>query len=186
VDALERTGLLFLHDARKPSLTAMVAGAPIKGSWWGHPSGKRIFQVANALEDEGQALFVPLLSAKVTLVHPRLWSALVSVGESRAGWQVDSLSSKARELLEEVDRTGRVRASGPSSKALARALLVHAEQVHTAGGSHATELVAWPAVRSARDIVERLDEDTARRMLEEAAEGLDAVSGLPWVRNRTD
>jgi len=186
VDALERTGLLFLHDARKPSLTAMVAGAPIKGSWWGHPSGKRIFQVANALEDEGQALFVPLLSAKVTLVHPRLWSALVSVGESRAGWQVDSLSSKARELLEEVDRTGRVRASGPSSKTLARALLVHAEQVHTAGGSHATELVAWPAVRSARDIVERLDEDTARRMLEEAAEGLDAVSGLPWVRNRTD
>ena len=186
VDALERTGLLFLHDARKPSLTAMVAGAPIKGSWWGHPAGKRIFQVANALEDEGQALFVPLLSAKVTLVHPRLWSALVSVGESRAGWQVDSLSSKARELLEEVDRTGRVRASGPSSKTLARALLVHAEQVHTAGGSHATELVAWPAVRSARDIVERLDEDTARRMLEEAAEGLDAVSGLPWVRNRTD
>ena len=186
VDALERTGLLFLHDARKPSLTAMVAGAPIKGSWWGHPSGKRIFQVANALEDGGQALFVPLLSAKVTLVHRRLWPALVSVGESRVGWQVDSLSSKARELLEEVDRTGRVRASGPSSKTLARALLVHAEQVHTAGGSHATELVAWPAVRSARDIVERLDEDTARRMLEEAAEGLDAVSGLPWVRNRTD
>jgi hypothetical protein len=183
-DALERTGLLFLHDARKPSLTAMVAGTPIKGSWWGHPAGRRIFQVANALEDGGQALFVPLLSAKVTLVHRRLWPALVSVGESRAGWQVDPLTPKARELLEEVDRTGRVRASGPSSKALARALLVHAEQVHTAGGSHATELVAWPAIRSARDIVERLDEDTARRVLEEAAERLDAVSGLPWVRSQ--
>jgi hypothetical protein len=186
MDALGRTGLLFMHDSRKPSLTALVAGAPIKGSWWGHPAGRRIFQVASALADGGQALFVPLLSAKVTLVHRRLWPALVSVGEARQPWQVDPLTPRAAELLDEVNRTGRVRATGPSSKALARALLVHAEQVHTAGGSHATELVSWPAVRSAREIAERLDPDTARRVLEEAAEGLDAVSGLPWVRNRTD
>ena len=186
VDALDRTGLLFMHDARKPSLTTLVAAAPIKGSWWGHPAGRRIFQVASALEDGGLALFVPLLSAKVTLVHRRLWPALVSVGESRADWQVDALTPKARELLEEVERTGRVRASGPSSKALARALLAHAEQVHTAGGSHATELLSWREVRGARDIVERVDEDTARRLLEEAAQGLDAVSGLPWVRSRKD
>jgi hypothetical protein len=181
-DALDRAGLLFMHDARKPSLTALVAGEPIRGSWWGHPAGRRIFQVANALEDAGQALFVPLLSAKVTLVHRRLWPALVSVGETRAPWQMDPLTPRARELLEEVDRTGRVRASGPSSKALARALLVHAEQVHTAGGSHATELVSWAGIRTARDIVERLDEDTARRALEEAAAGIDSVLGLPWVR----
>jgi hypothetical protein len=184
LDALENTGLLFMHDARKPSLTALVAGAPIKGSWWGHPAGKRIFQVASALEDGGQVLFVPLLSAKVTLVHRRLWPALLGVGESRAGWQMDPLSARARELLEKVQRTGRVRATGPSSKALARALLVHAEQVHTAGGSHATELVSWPTVREARDITRRLDEETGRRALEEAAEGLDAVSGLPWVRGQ--
>jgi len=184
VDALERTGLLLMHDARRPSLTALVAGKPIQGSWWGHPAGKRIFQVASALEDGGQTLFVPLLSAKVTLVHRRLWPALVSVGESRAPWQVDPLTARAVELLAEVDRTWRVRASGPSSKALARSLLVHAEQVHTAGGSHATELVCWPAVRSAKGILERLEEDTARRALEEAAEDLDAVSGLPWVRGQ--
>ena len=182
VEALERTGLLYMHDARKPSLTALVAGGPIKGSWWGHPAGRRIFQVASALEDGAFVLFVPLLSAKVTLVHRRLWPALVGVGESRAPWQMDPLPPRAVELLAEVDRTGRVRATGPSSKALARALLVHAEQVHTAGGSHATELVAWSAVRDAREIVERLDPDTARRVLEEAAEGIDAVSGLPWVR----
>ena len=185
LDALDRTGLLFLHDARKPSLTALVAGEPIRGSWWGHPAGRRIFQVANALEDGGEALFVPLLSAKVTLVHRRLWPALVSIGEARAPWQMDPLTPRARELLEDVERTGRVRASGPSSKALARALLVHAEQVHTAGGSHATELVSWAGIRTAREIVERLDEDTGRRMLEEAAEALEAVSGLPWVRDRS-
>ena len=185
LDALDRTGLLFLHDARKPSLTALVAGKPIRGSWWGHPAGKRIFQVANALEDGGEALFVPLLSAKVTLVHRRLWPALVSIGEARAPWQMDPLTPRARELLEDVERTGRVRASGPSSKALARALLVHAEQVHTAGGSHATELVSWAGIRKTREIVERLDDDIGRRMLEEAAEALEAVSGLPWVRDRS-
>ena len=184
VDALERTGLLYMHDTRKPSLTALIAGAPIKGSWWGHPAGKRIFQVAGALADSGRVLFVPLLSAKVTLVHRRLWPALVSVGESRAPWQMDALTPKAAELLAEVDRTGRVRATGPSSKALARALLVHAEQVHTAGGSHATELVSWPTVRTAREIVERLDADTARRAIEDAAEPLDTVSALPWVRGQ--
>jgi len=184
VDALERTGLLFLHDARKPSLTALVAGGPIKGSWWGHPAGRRIFQVASALEDSGRVLFVPLLSAKVTLVHRRLWPALASVGESRASWQMDALAPRALELLQKVDEVGRVRATGPSSKALARALLVHAEQVHTAGGSHATELVSWRAVRDARDLHERLEEDTARRELEEASGPLDAVSGLPWVRGQ--
>ena len=76
LDALDRTGLLFLHDAREASLTALVAGEPIRGPWWGHPAGSGIFQVANALEDGGEALFVPLLSAKVTLVHRRLWPAL--------------------------------------------------------------------------------------------------------------
>lgn len=184
VDALEQTGLLFMHDARRPSLTALVAGEPIRGSWWGHPAGKRIFQVANALEDGDLVLFVPLLSAKVTLVHRRLWPALLGVGESHAPWQMDDLTPRARTLLGEVQRAGRVRATGPSSKALARALLVHAEQVHTAGGSHATELVSWAKVRAARDISGRLDEDTGRRTLEEAAGPLDAVLALPWIRGQ--
>ena len=184
VDALDRTGLLFMHDVRKPSLTTLVAAAPIKGSWWGHPAGRRIFQVASALEDGGLALFVPLLSAKVTLVHRRLWPALVSVGESRADWQVDALTPKARELLEEVERTGRVRASGPSSKVLARALLAHAEQVHTDRGSHATELVAWPVVQQAKVIPPPVEPDAGREALEACAAGIGALAGLPWKRAR--
>jgi len=184
VDALERTGLLFLHDARRPSVSTLLAGEAIRGSWWGHPAGRRIFQVVSAIEEQGLALFVPLLSAKVTLVHRRLWPALLSVGEARERWQMDPLTDRARELLAEVDRAGRVRSSGPSSKALARALLVLAEQVHTRGGAHATELVAWPAVREQRGLTGRMDVDDARRSLEEAAERLDALSALPWVRGR--
>ncbi|HZJ55122.1 MAG TPA: hypothetical protein VFD38_13360 [Myxococcaceae bacterium] len=182
VDALERTGLLFMHDARKPSLTALVAGKPIQGSWWGHPAGKRIFQVANALEDGGQVLFVPLLSAKVTLVHRRLWPALLAVGEARAPWQLGKLEDRAVALLREVDLTGRVRASGPSSKALSRALLVHSEQVHTQGGAHATELVAWREVRRARGLESRLDPAAGQAALQSAAAELGAAGGLPWRR----
>jgi len=182
MDALERTGLLFMHDARRPSLTALVAGEAIRGSWWGHPAGRRIFQVAGALEERGDVLFVPLLSAKVTLVHRRLWPDLLSVGESRAPWQVELLPTRALELLDEVERTGRVRASGPSSKALARALLVHSEQVHTQGGSHATELVSWPKVREARAIASRVEPERARASLEASAAGLGALLALPWKR----
>ncbi|HUM12479.1 MAG TPA: hypothetical protein VLT82_16145 [Myxococcaceae bacterium] len=184
VDALERTGLLFMHDGRRPSLTALVAGKAIRGSWWGHPAGRRIFQVASELEDRGEVLFAPLLSAKVTLVHRRLWPALVSVGEARAPWQMEALTPLARELLDSVERAGRVRASGPSSKALARALLVHAEQVHTEAGSHATELVSWAALRRAREVPGSLDQAAARHELEQAAAGIDALAGLPWVRLR--
>ena len=184
VDALERTGLLFLHDARKPSLTALVAGAPIRGSWWGHPAGRRIFQVASALEEGGEVVFVPLLSAKVTLIHRRLWPALVSVGEEHAPWQMDPLTPAARSLLDEVERAGRFRASGPSSKALARALLVHAEQVHIEKGSHATELVSWGELRRQRGIDTRVDPAAARARLEAAAEQLGAGAALPWKRAR--
>ena len=184
VDALERTGLLLLHDAKRPSLTALVAGAPIRGSWWGHPAGRRIFQVASALEEGGEVLFVPLLSAKVTLIHPRLWPALVSVGEERAPWQMDPLTPAARALLDEVERVGRFRASGPSAKSLARALLVHAEQVHTQGGSHATELVSWREVRRQRGVDARVDPAEARANLEAAAEQLATVDALPWKRAR--
>ncbi|HVP60860.1 MAG TPA: hypothetical protein VMT11_09895 [Myxococcaceae bacterium] len=184
VGAVGRMGMLFLHDARKPSLTALVAGEPIRGSWWGHPAGRRIFQVASALEERGDVLFVPLLSAKVTLVHRRLWPALISVGEARAPWQMDPLTPHARELLGEVERAGRVRASGPSSKVLARSLLVHAGQVHTEAASHATELVSWSEVRRRHSIDQRLAPQDARSSLETTASQLGALSALPWKRMR--
>ena len=184
LDALEAAGLLFVHDTRRPSITSLVAGTPISGSWWGHPDGKRIFQVLSVLEDQGDVLFVPLLSAKVTLVHRRLWPALLGVGMSREPWQMRGLEARAQKLLDDVERDGRVRATGPSSKALARALLVHAEQVHTDRGSHATELVAWPVVQQAKVIPPPVEPDAGREALEACAAGIGALAGLPWKRAR--
>lgn len=182
---LVRDGLLLLHDARRPSLTALVAGAPIRGSWWGHPAGKEIFRVASALEEGGEALFVPLLEGKVTLVHPRLWADLAAVGEERAEWQLSGLDRTARALLAEMDGAGCLRASGAPAKALARALLVHAAQVHTERGAHATELQTWQAFRKQHRLGRRRPSPAGRAALEAAvtrALGASAIALLPWTR----
>jgi hypothetical protein len=184
-ELLATTGVLLLHDARWPSLTALVAGAPIRGSWWGHPAGREIFQVASALEDGGEVLFVPLLDGKVTLLHRSLWNALASVGEAREPWQLAGLDRTARALLAEVDEAGRLRASGTPAKTLARALLVHAAQVHTEQGAHATELQAWHAFRRQHRLGRRRPLAAARSELQAAtgrALGEPAVALLPWVR----
>jgi len=60
-----------------PRLTEAIAGEPIQGSWWAHPQGKRIFAVLRALEDSPDLLMCRLVDNKVTLVHRRLWPALV-------------------------------------------------------------------------------------------------------------
>src|SRR5688500_6338715 len=46
---LERDGILLLSDASLPSVVSMVAGGPVRGSWWSHPQGKRIFALTQAL-----------------------------------------------------------------------------------------------------------------------------------------
>jgi hypothetical protein len=59
-----------------PRLVEVIVGEPIKGSWWAHPAGRRIFAVLQAIEESGDLLVCRLLEGKVTLVHRRLWPAL--------------------------------------------------------------------------------------------------------------
>jgi hypothetical protein len=60
-----------------PSLAEAIAGAPIRGSWWAHPSGHVIFDVTRAVRDSEQVLVCRLVQGRVTLVHERVWPALV-------------------------------------------------------------------------------------------------------------
>ena len=60
-----------------PRLVEAIAGEPIKGSWWAHPGSHRIFKVLQALEETGELLLCRLIEGKVTVVHRRLWPALV-------------------------------------------------------------------------------------------------------------
>jgi hypothetical protein len=60
-----------------PSLAELIAGEPIRGSWWGHPRGRDIFQAAGRVVDSGEVLVCRLAAGKITYVHRRLWAPLV-------------------------------------------------------------------------------------------------------------
>ena len=64
-----------------PSIAEMVAGEPIRGSWWAHPKGKEIFRALNAVADSSEVLCFKLVDRKVTFVHRRLWPALVRLAD---------------------------------------------------------------------------------------------------------
>jgi hypothetical protein len=60
-----------------PRLTEAIVGEPIKGSWWAHPQSHRIYAILGAVADSNQVLACRLIDDKITLVHRRLWPALV-------------------------------------------------------------------------------------------------------------
>jgi len=60
-----------------PSLTETIAGGPIKGSWWSHPKSHQIWAILEAVTDSKDVLVCRLVKGKITLVHRRLWPALV-------------------------------------------------------------------------------------------------------------
>jgi glutamate 5-kinase len=64
-----------------PRLTEAIAGEPIAGSWWSHAKAHEIFAVLQAVAESGDVLVCRLVEGKVTLVHRRLWPALVRVAE---------------------------------------------------------------------------------------------------------
>jgi hypothetical protein len=60
-----------------PSLAEVIAGEPIRGSWWSHEKSHEIFAVTRAIRDSDEILVCRLIERKVTFVHRRLWPALV-------------------------------------------------------------------------------------------------------------
>jgi hypothetical protein len=64
-----------------PRLIEAILGEPIIGSWWGHPEGRFIFNVMTEVTESEEVLVCRLLHGKVTLVHKRLWPALVRVAD---------------------------------------------------------------------------------------------------------
>lgn len=158
--ALRRRGLLLLHDAELPSVSGIVAGGPVRGSWWAHPKGHAIFRAANELHDRRDVVAVKLVKGKVTFVHRRLWPALQALARAAT---TRGLSPAARRLLRRVP----CRASGPAVRELERRLLVMTEQVHTETGAH--ELVVRPWSLRARPMA-----------LAAALEKLGALGAAPW------
>jgi hypothetical protein len=72
---------VVLQSARGPvpNVAQFIAGEPIRGSWWGHPAGKEIYAVLNALDESGDVVSTRLISGKITLLHARVWPSIVRV-----------------------------------------------------------------------------------------------------------
>ena len=91
---MRRRGVLLQSArGRTPSLAELVAGAPIRGSWWSHPRSHEIFEAINRARSSPAIVATRLVGGKVTLVHRRLWPPLVRL--------VDRLDAGALDALEE-------------------------------------------------------------------------------------
>jgi len=74
---------IVLQSARGPlpNLAEWIAGEPIRGSWWGHPRGREIFAVLTRLHASGDVVATRLVEGRITLVHRRVWPALVRLAD---------------------------------------------------------------------------------------------------------
>lgn len=188
---IEKQGILLATDPALPSVTGIVTGESVSGSWWSHPRSHEIFAVLTSLEEHPDLLLVKLVSKKETFVHRALWPQLFAIAASGEEWKTTGLSARARALLAKVESYGAIRLDelgrGFDRKALGRAareleerLLVHGTQVHTETGAHAKLLSSWKERASKLKVrFEGIAAASARAAFEERTKGR-----LPWQRTR--
>jgi hypothetical protein len=151
--SLESFGFMLVSDRAFPNVASLIAGEPVKGSWWSHPLAHTIFAVNEMLEDHKDVLLTKLISGKVTFVHRNMWQQVYSIATARDDWQTEALSSAARELLKKLQNQSildtselvplRGKKPGDIARELELRLLIHAEQVHTESGAHAKRIETW-------------------------------------------
>jgi hypothetical protein len=77
-----------------PRLTELITGEPIKGSWWAHPKSHQIFAIFQAISESKDILTCRLIDGKLTLVHRRLWPALVRAADLFSAHQLAQVHQK--------------------------------------------------------------------------------------------
>ena len=89
-----------------PSLVEVIAGEPVRGSWWSHPKSREIFAVTRAIRDSDDVLVCRLIKGKVTFVHRRLWPALVRLAGQLPSDHLSQVrevhTSSGRHVIKEV------------------------------------------------------------------------------------
>lgn len=171
-----------------PCFVSTVAGGAVKGSWWGHPKGALIYDLANALHVSTEVATLRLVEGRNTFVHRSLWPAIYRVvtdpQERRSRSQ--GLSSLEERLLADVEKAGTLRLDAwaergrRDAKAVKKAkdrltasLLVNASSVHTETGNHATVLADWSrwATADVKRAAKRVSLEDARSTLQAACRG---------------
>lgn len=184
--ALERHGLIMLHDAELPSVTTLVVGEPIRGSWWAHPEGSVVFHALEVIGSE--IVTAKLVAKKVTLIAPSLWPSLVAIGASREPWQTAGLSATAKTVLGRIDTGKRLRsidlepAARKAAAELDERLLASVREVHGDSGTHHRELASWDAFAADHGILrDGLSAKQAKATVESAIADWPAKAKLPWA-----
>jgi hypothetical protein len=183
--AVDERGLLLTHDQVLPSVTALIAGAPVEGSWWSHPMANTIYNALGAIESD--VAVVKLIGGKNTLVAKRLWPELRDIGVGRDPWQTKRVDDEAIALLNDIDHTTTpVLVDKPKAKIatlLERRLLVYPTEIHTATGHHRKAYQGWQQWGDERNL-RRARVSTQARATLEAIIGQqtdkDTVKLVPW------
>ena len=186
LDILSEKGLLLLQDKQLPNVVSIVTGETLRSSWWSHAKGQLIFNVLSELSEHGDVLFLKLLGGKVTLIHRRLWPALLTIVAKAAPWQLHGLSDAAQELLASVKASQKpVVHTGGAVKELERRLLVHSQERHTESGRHVIAVQSWLVWAKHQKLKPLRSLGAAKQSIENAVESMGAeLSALPWQSKR--
>jgi len=145
---IEAQGIALL-SARGPvpNLAETIAGELIRGSWWAHPKSHAIFAIVAAVTDAPDVLVCKLIDAKVTLVHRRLWPALVALAEEIG---LDRLASVDQQHTPSGKHVNRVTPFPDWVPAAVRAEAeqLSLEEAHEALGTLAEIILARPRTRA--------------------------------------
>ena len=182
---LEEQGLLLVTDPVLPSVASIVAGEPVKGSWWSHPASHAIFAVVEHLDDDASILLVKLVSGKQTFVHHDLWRDFFSIATAKERWQTRGLPVRAQSLLHRLESEGELQPNKGAATELEKRLLAHGKNIHTESGAHAKVLRSWPVcMKDLHFRLRRKDPGASKKVFEELIDHWKAELGkkavLPW------
>lgn len=162
VTELERHGLLLQQDKSVMSVVGLITGEVLSTSWWSHPRAQEIFTTLQRLESV--ALPTRLVAGKVTLVHRKLWPALLTVATSNEPWQRDVANATAPKVIQER-------------------LLAVAKEVHTESGRHEVVFEPWRTWAKREGVKPMANVADAREALERAVVAIGGTPRqLPWRR----
>lgn len=87
---------IVLASARgaAPRLIDAIAGESIAGNWWSHPQANTIYNVLAEVQASDDILVCRLIGGEITLVHRRLWPALVRAAETFAPQRIARVSEE--------------------------------------------------------------------------------------------
>jgi hypothetical protein len=177
---LRRHGLLMKADALLPSVTTIVAGEPVKASWWAHPLAHTIFFALRDLANHRDVLLLKLVAGKDTFVHRRLWPEVAAIALANEPWRMRRLDPDAMELLDRVNASGSIDCEGQAARLLESRLLVHGIQFHSHEGHHRKRLETWQnwAARAGQPLNDLPPASEAKQALEEIWPG----ARWPWPK----